>query len=69
MRKEREVLKRRRGGVHSFRTQEVLTGTEVKEMPPGCPGGVKVWIFCQNWPERGILTSTIPKISDRVMAP
>lgn len=45
VRREREVLKKRRGGVLSFRTQEVLTGTEVKEMPPGCPGGVKVWIF------------------------
>lgn len=45
VRREREVLKRRRGGVPSFRTQEVLTGTGVKEMPPGCPGGVKVWIF------------------------
>lgn len=69
VRREGEVLKRRRGGVLSLRTQEVLTGTEVKEMPPGCPGGVKVWIFRQNWPERGILTSTMPKISDRVMAP
>ena len=69
VRREGEVLKRRRGGVLSFRTQEVLTGTGVKEMPPGCPGGVKVCIFRQNWPERGILTSTMPKMSDRVMAP